>query len=193
MCSLLNLYPAHYSTDFLCQTCKVALQKWAITKALIINRDTWQEVSDCKQKSNGNNIQSFGLALGNFSMNQILLALHKHIRNLALCVFQMHFEWNVIFMDSLFMTPELLQKTLQELTLSNYIWPLWEEREQVSMSILQLLKEQNLLLSLGIQHRNFNYLIPLHSSMVTSSHLLRILLLQLWLVVRKGWWQNNCL
>ena len=49
------------------------------------------------------------------------------------------------------------------------------------MSIIQLLKEQNLLLSPGIQHKNFNYLIPLHPSMVTSSHLLRILILKPWL------------
>ena len=48
------------------------------------------------------------------------------------------------------------------------------------MNIWQLLKEQNLLLSSWIQHNNFNYLIPLYPSMVTSSHLLRILILKLW-------------
>ena len=117
---------------------------------------------DCKQKSNERNIQSFGLALGSFSMNQIFLAVHKHMSNLVLYAFQMYFESNIIFMDSLFITPELLQKILQEFTLSSYIWPLWAEREQVFMSILQLLKEQNLLLSPGIQHKNFNYLICLH-------------------------------
>ena len=65
-----------------------------------------------------------GLASGSFSMNQILLALHKHMSNLVLCEFQMYFQSNLIFMDSLFMTPELLQETLQEFTLSSYIWPL---------------------------------------------------------------------
>ena len=49
------------------------------------------------------------------------------------------------------------------------------------MSILQLLEKENLLLSPGIQHKNFNYLILLHPSIVTSSHLLRILILKLWL------------
>ena len=150
-------------------------------RGTIIRKGTRQEVPDCKQKSNGIDIQSFGLALGSFLMNQILLALHKHMNNLALYAFQMYFESNVFFTDGLFMTPELLQKTLQEFTLSSYIQPLWEEKEQVFMSILQLLKEQNLLLSPGIQHKNFNYLIPLHPSMVTSSHLLRILTLKLWL------------
>ena len=84
------------------------------------------------------------------------------------------------------MDPELLQKTLQEFTLSSYIWPLREEGEQIFKSILQLLREQKLLLSPGIQHKNFNYLIPLHPSRVASSHLLRILILKLWLASGTG-------
>ena len=39
-------------------------------------------------------------------MKQILLALQKHMRDLALHTFQIYFESNVILMDS-FMTPEL--------------------------------------------------------------------------------------
>ena len=39
-------------------------------------------------------------------MNQILLALQKHMSNLALHTFQMYFKLNVILMDK-FMTPEL--------------------------------------------------------------------------------------
>jgi len=59
-----------------------------------------------EQKSNGRNIQS----LGSFSINQILLALCKHMSNLALHAFWICFKLNVILMDRLFMTPELLQK-----------------------------------------------------------------------------------
>ena len=44
--------------------------------------------------------------LGSFSMKQILLALQKHMNNLALHTFQMYFKSNVILMDR-FMTPEL--------------------------------------------------------------------------------------
>ena len=44
--------------------------------------------------------------LGSFSMKQILLALQKHMSNLALHTFQMYFKSNVILMDR-FMTPEL--------------------------------------------------------------------------------------
>ena len=44
--------------------------------------------------------------LGSFSMNQNLLALHKHMSNLALHTFQMYFKSNVILMVR-FMTPEL--------------------------------------------------------------------------------------
>ena len=44
--------------------------------------------------------------LGSFSMNQIVLALHKHMRNLVLQTFQMYFKSNVILMVK-FMTPEL--------------------------------------------------------------------------------------
>ena len=44
--------------------------------------------------------------LGTFSTNQILLALQKHMSNLALHTFQMYFKSNVILMDRL-MTPEL--------------------------------------------------------------------------------------
>ena len=61
---------------------------------------------NCKQKSNGRNIQS----LGSFSMNQILLALCKCMNNLGLYAFQIYIKLNVILMDKLFMTPELLQK-----------------------------------------------------------------------------------
>jgi hypothetical protein len=43
-------------------------------------------------------------------MNQILLALCKYMINLVLHTFQISFELNVILMDSLFITPELLQK-----------------------------------------------------------------------------------
>ena len=44
--------------------------------------------------------------LGSFSMKQILLALQKHMSNLALHTFQMCFKSNVILMDRS-MTPEL--------------------------------------------------------------------------------------
>ena len=44
--------------------------------------------------------------LGSFSMNQILLALQKHMSNFALHTFQMYFKSNVILMDRS-MTPEL--------------------------------------------------------------------------------------
>ena len=44
-----------------------------------------------------------------------------------------------------------------------------------------LIMRKKLLLSPCIQHKNFNYLIPLYPSMVTGSHLLRILIFRLWL------------
>ena len=49
--------------------------------------------------------------LGSFLMNQILLALHKHMSNLALHTFQMYFKPNVILMDR-FMTPGLQKNKL---------------------------------------------------------------------------------
>jgi hypothetical protein len=51
-----------------------------------------------------------GFSLGSFLMNQILSALCKHMSNLVLHKFQISFELNVILMDRLFITPELLQK-----------------------------------------------------------------------------------
>ena len=141
------------------------IQRWVQSMQRGINIwDTGLTIKNmkCKKKLNGRKIQSWG----SFSMNQILLALCKHMSNLALHAFQIYFKSNVILIDRLFMTPELLQKNnwaLQEFTLSSYTWPLWEEREQISMNIWQLLKEQNLLLSPCIQHKNFNYSIPLYS------------------------------
>ena len=44
--------------------------------------------------------------LGSFSMNQIILALHKHMRNLVIHTLQMYLRSNVILMVG-FMTPEL--------------------------------------------------------------------------------------
>ena len=62
--------------------------------------------------------------LGSFSMKQILLALQKHMSNLALHTFQMYFKSNVILMDR-FMTLELQKnnKALQAFALLNYMWP----------------------------------------------------------------------
>jgi hypothetical protein len=65
--------------------------------------------------------------------------------------------------------------------MSSYIWPLSNKREQISMNIWQLLKEQNFLLSPCMQHKNPSYLMPLYPSIATHSHLLRILILKLWL------------
>ena len=44
-CSL-NVYLAHSSTDLLRLTCKIALQKWAVTEVLVIREGTRQEVSE---------------------------------------------------------------------------------------------------------------------------------------------------
>ena len=44
--------------------------------------------------------------LGSFSMNQILLAFHTYMRNLALHTFQMYLKSNLILMHR-FMTQEL--------------------------------------------------------------------------------------
>ena len=62
--------------------------------------------------------------LGSFSMKQILLALQKHMSNLALHTFQMYFKLNVILMDR-FITPELQKnnQVLQAFALLNYMWP----------------------------------------------------------------------
>ena len=75
-------------------------------------------------------------------MKQILLALLKHMSNLALHAFQMYFKSNVILMDR-FMTPEIQKnnQALQEFAPLNYMWPHWEEREQISMNTWQLLNE----------------------------------------------------
>ena len=99
--------------------------------------------------------------LGSFSMNQILSALQKHMSNLALHIFQMYFKSNVILMDR-FMTPELQKnnQAFQAFTLLNYMWPHWEEREQISMNIWQLLKEQIFCCAHGYNTRISTYLIP---------------------------------
>ena len=44
-CSL-NMYLAHYTTDLLHSTCKITLQKQAITEVLVIKKGTRQEVSE---------------------------------------------------------------------------------------------------------------------------------------------------
>ena len=44
-CSL-NMYLAYYSTDLLCSTCKITLQKEAVTEVLLIRKVTRQEVSE---------------------------------------------------------------------------------------------------------------------------------------------------
>jgi len=38
------MYLACSSTDFLCPTCKITLQKWAIAQVIIIRKGTRQEV-----------------------------------------------------------------------------------------------------------------------------------------------------
>ena len=81
-CSL-NIYLAHYSTNLLCSTCKITLKEIGHHRGTC-NKERNKAGGVRKGAGRKKRMQSVeSQNLDSFSMNQILLALQKHMSNLA--------------------------------------------------------------------------------------------------------------